>query len=72
MSRAWGPTYRANTDDEAHHFDTATVTIITVILNVGAIVGSLFVASFSQQFGRRRVMIAAALAALPRWRWALL
>lgn len=50
---------------EQHHFDTATVTLITVILNVGAIVGSLFVASFSQRFGRRRVIIAAALASLP-------
>jgi SHS family lactate transporter-like MFS transporter len=50
---------------EQHHFDTATVTLITVILNIGAIVGSLFVASLSQRFGRRRVVVAAALAALP-------
>jgi SHS family lactate transporter-like MFS transporter len=50
---------------EQHHFDTAAVTLITVILNIGAIVGSLSVAILSQHFGRRRMIIAAALAALP-------
>ena len=50
---------------EQHHFDTGAVTFITVVLNIGAIVGSLCVASLSQRFGRRRVIIAAALASLP-------
>lgn len=50
---------------EQHHFDTATVTTITVVLNVGAIVGGLFFASLSQSFGRRRTVILAALLALP-------
>jgi SHS family lactate transporter-like MFS transporter len=48
-----------------HHFDDATVTFITVVLNVGAIVGGLFFASLSQSFGRRRTVIMVALMALP-------
>ena len=48
-----------------HHFDDATVTFITVVLNVGAIVGGLAFASFSQSFGRRRTVILVALLALP-------
>jgi len=41
------------------------VTFITVVLNVGAIVGGLFFASLSQSFGRRRTVILVALMALP-------
>ncbi len=48
-----------------HHFDDATVTFITVVLNVGAIVGGLFFASLSQSFGRRRTVVMVALLALP-------
>jgi len=48
-----------------HHFDDATVTFITVVLNVGAIVGGLTFASLSQSFGRRRTVILVALMALP-------
>ncbi|HKB96444.1 MAG TPA: MFS transporter [Rhizomicrobium sp.] len=48
-----------------HHFDDTTVTFITVVLNVGAIVGGLFFASLSQSFGRRRTVIMVALLALP-------
>ena len=48
-----------------HHFDDATVTFITVVLNLGAIVGGLFFASLSQSFGRRRTVILVALLALP-------
>ncbi|HEY0265170.1 MAG TPA: MFS transporter [Rhizomicrobium sp.] len=48
-----------------HHFDDATVTFITVILNLGAIVGGLFFASLSQSFGRRRTVVMVALLALP-------
>jgi SHS family lactate transporter-like MFS transporter len=48
-----------------HHFDDATVTTITVILNIGAIVGGLFFASFSQSFGRRKTVVMVALLALP-------
>lgn len=50
---------------EQHHFDAATVTMITVVLNVGAIVGGLFFATLSQSFGRRRTVILTALMALP-------
>lgn len=48
-----------------HKFDDLTVTWITVILNVGAIVGGLTFASLSQSFGRRRTVILVALLALP-------
>jgi len=48
-----------------HHFDDATVTFITVMLNVGAIVGGIAFATLSQSFGRRRTVILAALLALP-------
>jgi MFS transporter, SHS family, lactate transporter len=50
---------------EQHHFNPATVTFITVVLNVGAIVGGLFFASLSQSFGRRKTVIMVALLALP-------
>jgi SHS family lactate transporter-like MFS transporter len=48
-----------------HHFNDATVTFITVVLNLGAIVGGLFFASLSQSFGRRRTVILVTLLALP-------
>ena len=48
-----------------HKFDDATVTWITVTLNVGAIVGGLFFASLSQSLGRRKTVIMVALLALP-------
>jgi SHS family lactate transporter-like MFS transporter len=50
---------------EQHHFDTATVTAITVVLNMGAIVGGLFFASLSQTLGRRKTVIMVTLLALP-------
>ncbi|MCP5411213.1 MAG: MFS transporter [Alphaproteobacteria bacterium] len=50
---------------EQHHFDPATVTTITVILNLGAIVGGLFFASLSQTLGRRKTVIMVALLSLP-------
>jgi SHS family lactate transporter-like MFS transporter len=50
---------------EQHHFDTATVTSITVILNIGAIIGGLFFASLSHTLGRRRTVIMVTLLALP-------
>lgn len=54
-----------------HKFDDATVTWITVTLNVGAIVGGLFFASLSQNLGRKKTVVMAALLALPViWFWA--
>jgi SHS family lactate transporter-like MFS transporter len=48
-----------------HKFDDATVTWITVTLNVGAIVGGLFFASLSQSLGRKKTVVMVALLALP-------
>jgi SHS family lactate transporter-like MFS transporter len=48
-----------------HHFDDATVTFITVVLNLGAIVGGLTFATLSQSLGRRKTVISVALLALP-------
>ncbi|HWM60749.1 MAG TPA: MFS transporter [Rhizomicrobium sp.] len=50
---------------EQHHFGPGTVSLITVVLNVGAIVGGLFFASLSQSLGRRQTVVIAALLALP-------
>jgi MFS transporter, SHS family, lactate transporter len=50
---------------EQHHFDPATVTSITVILNLGAIVGGLYFASLSQTLGRRKTVIMVTLLSLP-------
>ena len=48
-----------------HKFDDATVTWITVTLNLGAIVGGLFFASLSQSIGRKKTVVMVALLALP-------
>ncbi|MEP7186686.1 MAG: MFS transporter [Rhodanobacter sp.] len=47
------------------HFQTGTVTILTLLLNAGAIVGGLTFGAWSERIGRRRAMIIAALLALP-------
>ena len=47
------------------HFGTGTVTILTMLLNLGAIVGGLSFGAWSERIGRRRAMIVAALLALP-------
>lgn len=47
------------------HFQTGTVTVLTMLLNAGAIVGGLGFGSWSEHIGRRRAMIVAALLALP-------
>jgi SHS family lactate transporter-like MFS transporter len=48
-----------------HKFDSHTVGIITVILNIGAICGGIIFGSLSQRIGRRRAIVIAALLALP-------
>ncbi|MFI4890134.1 MAG: MFS transporter [Steroidobacterales bacterium] len=48
-----------------HHFDTHLSSLITAIGNVGAICGGLFFGFMSEKFGRRRIIIIAALIALP-------
>jgi len=50
---------------EQHHFDPHTVSIITIVLNIGAIVGGLFFGSMSERIGRRVAIFIAALIALP-------
>lgn len=47
------------------HFDTGQVTVLTMLLNLGAIVGGLGFGAWSERIGRRRAMIVAALLALP-------
>ncbi|MDR5834163.1 MFS transporter [Caballeronia sp. LZ034LL] len=50
---------------EQHHFDPHTVSVITIVLNIGAIVGGLFFGSLSEKIGRRLTIFIAALIALP-------
>jgi SHS family lactate transporter-like MFS transporter len=50
---------------QQHHFGTATVTILTLVLNVGAVLGGLIFGSLSQKIGRRKAIVMAALLALP-------
>ncbi|HKE47156.1 MAG TPA: MFS transporter [Rhodanobacteraceae bacterium] len=50
---------------EQLHFDTRTVGTLTVVLNLGAIIGGLFFGSLSEKIGRRRAIIIAALLSLP-------
>ncbi|MEO8946343.1 MAG: MFS transporter [Gemmatimonadaceae bacterium] len=48
-----------------HKFDTHAVSILTIIGNIGAIVGGLAFGALSQRIGRRRAIIFGALLALP-------
>lgn len=53
------------------HYDHDTVSGIAVLYNIGAILGGLTIGALSQLIGRRRAIMAAALAALPMvWLWA--
>jgi MFS transporter, SHS family, lactate transporter len=54
-----------------HKFDAHTVSWITIVLNIGAIVGGLFFGSLSEKIGRKTAICIAALIALPvLWLWA--
>ncbi len=50
---------------EQHQFDPHTVSLIAIVLNIGAIVGGLTFGSLSEKIGRRRAIFIAALLALP-------
>ena len=50
---------------EQHHFDPHTVSLITIVLNIGAIFGGLFFGAVSEKIGRRWAIFIAALIALP-------
>jgi MFS transporter, SHS family, lactate transporter len=56
-----------------HHFSPHEVGLIAVIYNIGAIIGGLSFGSLSEKFGRRRIIIIAAvlsLFVLPLWAFA--
>ena len=48
-----------------HGFSDHTVSLVTIVLNIGAIIGGLSFGSLSERFGRRRTILVAALIALP-------
>ena len=47
------------------HFDTHTVALLTIVLNLGALVGGLAFGQWSEKIGRRRAMAIACVLALP-------
>jgi MFS transporter, SHS family, lactate transporter len=47
------------------HFDTKLVSLLTVVLNLGAIAGGLFFGAWSEKVGRKKAIVVAALLALP-------
>jgi SHS family lactate transporter-like MFS transporter len=47
------------------HFDTHVVSLLTIVLNLGALVGGLVFGAWSEHIGRRRAMVISALFALP-------
>ncbi|HVE11246.1 MAG TPA: MFS transporter [Paraburkholderia sp.] len=50
---------------EQHQFEPHTVSLITITLNIGAIIGGLTFGSISEKIGRRRAICIGALIALP-------
>jgi SHS family lactate transporter-like MFS transporter len=48
-----------------HGFSAGMVTILTVVLNLGAVAGGLIFGALSERIGRRRAIVLAALIALP-------
>jgi SHS family lactate transporter-like MFS transporter len=53
-----------------HKLDVHTVSVIAVIYNIGAIIGGIWFGSMSERYGRRRIIVIAAvlsLAVLPLW-----
>jgi SHS family lactate transporter-like MFS transporter len=50
---------------EQHHFDPHTVSLITIVLNIGAIIGGLAFGAISEKIGRRWAILIASLIALP-------
>jgi MFS transporter, SHS family, lactate transporter len=47
------------------HFDTRLVSVLTIVLNLGAIAGGLFFGAWSEKVGRKKAIVVAALLALP-------
>jgi SHS family lactate transporter-like MFS transporter len=48
-----------------HHFDPHTVSVIGIVLALGAIAGGIVFGSLSERWGRKRAIITAALLAIP-------
>jgi SHS family lactate transporter-like MFS transporter len=48
-----------------HHYSAGVVTALSMVLNIGAIVGGLIFGSLSERIGRRKAIVMAALLALP-------
>jgi len=48
-----------------HHFSPGMVTTLTIVLNLGAVVGGLIFGALSERIGRRKAIVLAALLALP-------
>ncbi|HEU5080826.1 MAG TPA: MFS transporter [Opitutaceae bacterium] len=48
-----------------HQLPTGTVSVISIVANLGAMTGGIFFGSYSQRVGRRKAMIIATLLALP-------
>jgi MFS transporter, SHS family, lactate transporter len=50
---------------KGHHFDPKTVMFITVIANIGALLGGILFGTWSERIGRRKAIVIAALLAIP-------
>jgi SHS family lactate transporter-like MFS transporter len=50
---------------KGHQFDPKTVMFITVVANVGALLGGILFGTWSERIGRRRAIVIAALLAIP-------
>src|SRR6202451_4045048 len=50
---------------KGHHFEPKTVMFITVVANIGALLGGVLFGTWSERIGRRRAIVIAALLAIP-------
>ena len=50
---------------KGHHFDPKTVMFITVMANIGALLGGILFGTWSERIGRRRAIVIAALLTIP-------
>jgi SHS family lactate transporter-like MFS transporter len=50
---------------KGHHLDPKTVMFITVVANIGALLGGILFGTWSERIGRRKAIVIAALLAIP-------
>ncbi len=50
---------------KGHHLDPKTVMFITVVANIGALLGGILFGTWSERIGRRKAIVVAALLAIP-------